>query len=254
VFAVKWAGSLAMMGAGMCLGVEAPMVHLGSCIASMAANANQSEALLKSVSSDPQPAAVMTLPVQDSAPAGLWACLSRQRWVQRLVAGRGVRLPEDEASLALVVGPYNRNVHRREMISAGAAAGIAAAFGAPIGGVLFSLEEACSVWNRRVAQGCFICCVVAVFTHSQLNPHALSGLLSVSLHPLTPWQWLQQLPALVAVSIGGGLLGAAFNKLRTLLRPLRAKPKRHLPRTLEAVAVAALTASAAAVLSATVGR
>jgi chloride channel 7 len=154
----------------------------------------------------------------------------------------------------LVTGPFNRNVDKREMVSAGAAAGIAAAFGAPIGGVLFSLEEACSVWSGRVAWRCFVASSVAVFTHSQLNPHALSGLLSVSLRPMTPWQWLQQLPALVAVSIGGGLLGAAFNKLRMLLRPLRAKPTDTGRRIAEVAAVAALTASTVALLSATAGR
>ena len=40
-------------------------------------------------------------------------------------------------------------VDHREVCMAGSAAGLAAAFGAPIGGVLFSLEEASTHWSRK---------------------------------------------------------------------------------------------------------
>ena len=48
-----------------------------------------------------------------------------------------------------------------------------AAFGAPIGGVLFSMEEASTHWSRKVAWRCFLCTTVSVFTLAQLHPRCI---------------------------------------------------------------------------------
>lgn len=48
--------------------------------------------------------------------------------------------------LSYLFPKYGRNeAKKREILSAAAAAGVSVAFGAPIGGVLFSLEEVCII-------------------------------------------------------------------------------------------------------------
>ncbi|XP_055929493.1 chloride channel protein C-like isoform X1 [Argiope bruennichi] len=64
---------------------------------------------------------------------------------------------------------FRNSEDRRNFISAGAAAGVASAFGSPVGGLLFSMEEVSSFWNMKLSWQTFFCCMISTFTSDLLN-------------------------------------------------------------------------------------
>nr|KAF6491890.1 chloride voltage-gated channel 4 [Molossus molossus] len=72
---------------------------------------------------------------------------------------------------------YSKNEgKRREVLSAAAAAGVSVAFGAPIGGVLFSLEEVSYYFPLKTLWRSFFAALVAAFTLRSINPFGNSRL------------------------------------------------------------------------------
>uniref|UniRef100_A0A671QT02 Chloride channel protein n=1 Tax=Sinocyclocheilus anshuiensis TaxID=1608454 RepID=A0A671QT02_9TELE len=105
---------------------------------------------------------------------------------------------------------YRRNeAKRREVLSAASAVGVSVAFGAPIGGVLFSLEEVSYYFPLKTLWRSFFAALVAAFTLRYINPFGNSRLVLFYVEFHTPWHLLELIP-FVLLGIFGGLWGAFF--------------------------------------------
>lgn len=96
---------------------------------------------------------------------------------------------------------------RRTLIAAGAGAGLAAAFNAPLAGVIFVLEEVQRDFHPFVFGAAFLAAAIA-----DIVARLLSGAFPVFSIPAYPTPPTESLPIFVVLGICAGLLGVAFNK------------------------------------------
>ncbi|HEY4564741.1 MAG TPA: H(+)/Cl(-) exchange transporter ClcA [Thermoanaerobaculia bacterium] len=127
---------------------------------------------------------------------------------------------------------------RHILIAAGAGAGLAAAFNAPLAGVIFVLEELRRDFAPGALTGAFVASVTADVVVRLLTGQ--SPVFHVSSPPVPP---LNTLPLFLILGVVAGLLGVVFN--RTLLGSLRLFERTSrwplgLPAALVGVAVAVI--------------
>jgi CIC family chloride channel protein len=103
---------------------------------------------------------------------------------------------------------------RHTLIAAGAGAGLAAAFNAPLAGVIFVLEELRRDFAPGALTGAFVASVTADVVERLLLGQ--SPVFHIASPPVPP---LSSLPLFLALGLFAGLLGVAFN--RALLGSLR---------------------------------
>ncbi|KAF2875160.1 chloride channel [Massariosphaeria phaeospora] len=101
---------------------------------------------------------------------------------------------------------------KREVLSAAAAAGISVAFGSPIGGVLFSLEQLSYYFPDKTMWQSFVCAMVAAVTLQALNPFRTGKLVLYQVTYHTGWHDFELVP-FAFLGILGGLYGGLFIKL-----------------------------------------
>lgn len=147
---------------------------------------------------------------------------------------------------------YFREDHeKRDFVSGGAAAGVAAAFGAPVGGVLFSLEEGASFWNQSLTWRIFFASIVSTFTlnvvlsayHGHPGDLTYTGLLNFGAFSNLTYEMFE-LYLFVAMGAFGGLMGSIFNHANYKLTVFRMRyVSAKWMKVMEAMIVAALSAT-----------
>ncbi|KAK3294623.1 chloride channel [Chaetomium fimeti] len=118
---------------------------------------------------------------------------------------------------------YRRNASKtREVLSACAAAGVAVAFGSPIGGVLFSLEEMSSYFPLKTLWRSYFCALVATAVLAAMNPFRTGQLVMFQVKYDRTWHFFEVLFYII-IGVFGGLYGAFVMKWNLRAQAFRKK-------------------------------
>mmetsp|Transcript_30692 Transcript_30692/g.74785 ORF Transcript_30692/g.74785 Transcript_30692/m.74785 type:complete len:927 (-) Transcript_30692:282-3062(-) len=152
---------------------------------------------------------------------------------------------------------FRNDKEKRDFIACGAAAGVAAAFGAPLAGVMFCLEEGTSWWHPDLTWRTLFSAMTSGFVTNvflsgikgESNSWGMlsrSGLLAFGGEDgSNPWKYTAwEIPGFVLIGCLGGLIGAGFNHVNKLIT-IRRQRHCHRPwqRYLEVILVGLLMAS-----------
>ncbi|KAJ7546444.1 hypothetical protein O6H91_08G040500 [Diphasiastrum complanatum] len=125
---------------------------------------------------------------------------------------------------------FKNDRDRRDLVTCGCAAGVAAAFRAPVGGVLFALEEVTSWWRSQLLWRVFFTsAVVAVVvrtamswcTHGNCGHFGSGGFIIWDISGGQDDYSFYELWPMAMLGVIGGLLGALFNQLTLYLSSYR---------------------------------
>ncbi|XP_031386481.1 putative chloride channel-like protein CLC-g [Punica granatum] len=117
---------------------------------------------------------------------------------------------------------FKNDRDRRDLITCGSAAGIAASFRAPVGGLLFALEEMASWWRSALLWRAFFTTAVVAIILRALIDVCLSGkcglfgkggLIMYDVTSTNVAYHLSDVPPVLVLGVVGGLLGAVYNFL-----------------------------------------
>ncbi|PCH36364.1 Cl-channel protein [Wolfiporia cocos MD-104 SS10] len=151
--------------------------------------------------------------------------------------------------LAFLLSKMFKHLHRnearkRKMLAAAAVAGVSVAFGSPLGGVLFGLEELDTFASGTdVMWRGFVTSVIAAMALQYVDPFGTSKLVLFQVtEATTVWRWFELIPWLF-LAVLGGLFGSLFIKMNAAAAVYRHNSILRSWPTLEVIGFSAITAA-----------
>ncbi|OSD04776.1 hypothetical protein PYCCODRAFT_1450809 [Trametes coccinea BRFM310] len=147
--------------------------------------------------------------------------------------------------LSRLLRQFGQNeVRKRKLLAAAAAAGVSVAFGSPLGGVLFGLEELDAFFDDGdVMWRGFVTSVIAAVSLQYVDPFGTSKLVLFQVSESgSTWRAFELVPW-IFLSVVGGLLGSLLIKLNTAVAVYRRHSILHDWPIVEVIGFTAITAA-----------
>lgn len=150
---------------------------------------------------------------------GLCLAVSSGLWLGK--EGPLVHIAVCVSSICMKFFPaFDNEARRRDVFTAASAAGMAVAFGAPIGGVLFALEQISYFFPDRIMWQSFVCAMVASVSLQAMNPFRTGKLVRYEVIFDRDWKDFEIVP-FAFLGLVGGIYGAFFIRLNRLVATTR---------------------------------
>ena len=205
----KVVGTIFSTASGLVIGPEGPVVHLGAIIGALITRTGDLELWVRNFNK------------QNPGASGILGCADTRKVDVLAVPGSAAPAKEDAcctnsllSSAFFYMSHLRNDVERRNLISIGVAAGFASAFGAPVGGLLYSMEEASSFFAHdmlwRTLFGTAVATSIIAIYNGDFTMYSMLNL-SIDVTAESMLTRFSEVPYYVVFGALGGLSGGLFN-------------------------------------------